>query len=260
LIELLVVIAIIAILAALLLPALSKAKMAAKRIHCASNLHQLGVALRLYVDEFKRYPAFGAAFASTRADYWDALILPYCSGNKGAFLCAGLTLPRGEVTVSNNWNYTMLGWPGGTYKFHHPNESYGFNTWGVGIQLGFPGGGSLGLNTGNTMGGPTVGLGTGIAESGVVAPGEMIAIADYDPSYDDDGDGDHPDCLFSYCLTGKHHGGKANVVFCDAHVEYAKTSSWAAPAYLFRSGLHNDGVRMRWNNDHQIHSTVVWFP
>src|SRR4051794_19768817 len=66
LVELLVVIAIIAILAALLLPAISQSKARTRRIQCVGNLHQLGVGLHNFVQNNNAYPVI---IVSTNEDY-----------------------------------------------------------------------------------------------------------------------------------------------------------------------------------------------
>jgi prepilin-type N-terminal cleavage/methylation domain-containing protein/prepilin-type processing-associated H-X9-DG protein len=129
LIELLIVVAIISILAAMLLPALNKAKQRAQAIYCQNNLRQLQLAIIMYTEEnqekFPENPGAGTSLNAWAAGVmtWDnsfqpnpentnttllteGEIGPYLSKNFGVFKCPADTIPgaRGPRVRSVSMN------------------------------------------------------------------------------------------------------------------------------------------------------------
>jgi prepilin-type processing-associated H-X9-DG protein/prepilin-type N-terminal cleavage/methylation domain-containing protein len=219
LLELLVVIAIIAVLAALLLPALSRAKQRAQRIQCVGNLHQLGIGLQVIMTSDHAYPML---FEQTNG-WWTERIAYDGLGESRAvtnFISHGIwRCPSPVLWIHPNTNELGI--------------TYGYNS--DGLVQGQMAADGLGL-------GGQASPETQIKESEVMAPSDMIAIGDIFEQRPDL----HRNPLYNFALAAhQRHQGKANVVFCDGHVE--------SPTLQFLFSDNSDAALSRWNRDHLPH-------
>ena len=199
LVELLVVLTVIALLAALLLPALSRSKHSARATQCLNQMRQLGVAVRLYVDEngdsFPR--SQHSAFANGELP-WERSVAPML----------------GSSTV--NWTNLLLG------LYHCPVDTRS-KPWSYGLNVYYE------LGAGDDYTGKPQ---TWRHLAQVPHPSATVLFAENNSS------ADHlmPQYWYSQAdavdLAGARHSGRANYNFADGHASLLRVNSIYNPPQL----------------------------
>jgi len=119
LIELLVVIAIIAILAALLLPALSRAKLKAQQVNCASNLKQMCLAFSMYMTDFGAALPYYPSDPNGTPYLWLQTLAQYHAKVDKVRLCPTATQTAGGWGAADKaWVWTSSPLYAGSYAFN----------------------------------------------------------------------------------------------------------------------------------------------
>jgi prepilin-type processing-associated H-X9-DG protein/prepilin-type N-terminal cleavage/methylation domain-containing protein len=246
LVELLMVVAIVVILFALLFTGVSNAKAKARQIQCVNNVRQLGQALQLFVAEFHTYPLHinGGYWKGKDTEHftsWNAVLENQLSKNfprkdwadpKGVWDCPAAEKPSDWRT---NLGYTEYGYNAGGLSSNSATNLLGLG----GHRL-----------IAEDYGPPT-------KEAEVTVPAEMIALGDGlhgGKGVVQDGYGlwrvsDPQDDPTATRRSIKRHHGKANISFCDGHVESLTLK------FLFEDT--GDEALVRWNRDHEPHRELL---
>ncbi len=198
LIELLVVIAIIAILAAMLLPALKQAREKAKQIHCANNMHQLGKAFIFYTDDNDDWLMCGTSSSQWKYPLYDYLSLTTDNLYPEIFVCP---------------SHQYVWWYSEETPKYHSCVSYGANCRIIVYSW------ATGPFDNNTINQGLAHL--NVKRSRILKPSEKILLGEAETNYE----GNSDTGMLGRSTTNPHrkpqarHNNIGNIVFVDGHVE-----------------------------------------